>query len=1153
MQFSKLRLSGFKSFVDPSELTIEPGVTGIVGPNGCGKSNLVEALRWVMGETSAKRMRGGEMDDVIFSGSVTRPSRNLAEVTLQLDNGDRSAPAQFNDSESLEIVRRIERGSGSNYRINGRDVRARDVQLLFADSATGAHSPALVSQGRIGALINAKPTDRRKLLEEAAGITGLHSRRHEAELRLKAAETNLERLDDVIATLETQYQALKRQARQASRYRNLAGHIRRHEAILLHLDREAARSAIENAKAQLAGAQAAVAALTGSASGCAAAQSEAAAALPELRQKEAEAAAALQRLLVERDNLDREEAQAVAARQEAEQRLAQIHHDQERAGALAEDAAAARQRLEQERGALEAAAANEGEAAQDAEEQRRAASEQVGTSESRVDTCSARLAEAEARNEALQRRLRELEARLEKLRAESSRLAEERRRLSEDSQAGEALRGLAEAMESAEQAQDRARDSADSTARSLSQRRSEEESAREALRTAEAEAAKLQAEAQALSQVLEPAESDVWPPVIDSLAVEPGYEAALGAALGDDLQASPDEGAPVHWRVLGIYSAGPALPGESRPLSQQVRGAGALARRLAQIGVVPDAETGRRLQAQLTCGQRLVTREGDLWRWDGYTIRAGAPTPAATRLAQRNRLAELRRKLEAMEPSLTQLRQRHEATRGEAERAAAAERGARAVLSNALTAAKQARERHRALAEKTAATQSRLAAIEETGQRLAVEQAECEQALSAAREESAGLPNLEQIRAELAELRTGLGEARRRFAECEAAVERIRRESESRAGRLAAIEHESSTWARRAEEIASHRAELETRHEKTRQEIEALAARPVEIARQRDALAEQIELAEGRRKAAADALAEGETRLAEADRALKAEEAKLAEARENRVRAEAASEQAEVAIRQLAERVREKLECGLDEILAAGEVDPDKELPPRDAVETKLTRLLRERDNMGPVNLRAEQEAEELEQQISGLQNERADLVSAIARLRQGIGNLNREGRQRLLQAFEAVNEHFTELFVRLFGGGRAHLALTEADDPLEAGLEIMASPPGKRLQVLSLLSGGEQALTALALLFAVFLTNPAPICVLDEVDAPLDDSNVDRFCVLIDELAHQTSTRFLVITHHRMTMARVDRLFGVTMAERGVSQLVSVDLEAAESLRESA
>ncbi|MCH8037215.1 MAG: recombinase RecF [Proteobacteria bacterium] len=318
-------------------------------------------------------------------------------------------------------------------------------------------------------------------------------------------------------------------------------------------------------------------------------------------------------------------------------------------------------------------------------------------------------------------------------------------------------------------------------------------------------------------------------------------------------------------------------------------------------------------------------------------------------------------------------------------------------------------------------------------------------------------------------------------------------------------------------------------------------------------MAERIGHAEVLRKEAADRLAEGETSLAAADRALKAEEQALGTAREERVRAEGAVAQAAQGLANTTEKLRERLNCALDQVLEIAEVDPSQELPPREQVEATLARLTRERDNMGPVNLRAEAEAKELDAQITGMQSERADLVAAIGRLRQGIASLNREGRERLLAAFERVNEHFTELFVRLFGGGRAHLKLTEADDPLEAGLEILASPPGKRLQVLSLLSGGEQALTALSLLFAVFLTNPAPICVLDEVDAPLDDANVDRFCSLLEELSRSQTTRFLVITHHRMTMARVDRLFGVTMGERGVSQLVSVDLGAAEGLRESA
>ena len=341
VQFTKLRLSGFKSFVDATELDIEPGITGVVGPNGCGKSNLVEALRWAMGETSAKRMRGKEMDDVIFAGSSNRPARNVADVTLVLDNSQRKAPAIFNEFDEIEVVRRIDRGSGSTYRVNGKEVRARDVQLLFADAATGAHSTALVSQGRIGAIINSKPQDRRHLLEEAAGITGLHSRRHEAELRLRAAETNLERLDDVISTLESQLQGLKKQARQATRYRNVQDHIRRSEAIVLHLEGVEAKTALAKAEESFAATERAVAEATESAAAKSTEQAEAAASLPGLREAEAEAAATLQRLKVDRDALDREEAQAAEGKSRAEERLAQLLGDKSRAEALAGDADAA--------------------------------------------------------------------------------------------------------------------------------------------------------------------------------------------------------------------------------------------------------------------------------------------------------------------------------------------------------------------------------------------------------------------------------------------------------------------------------------------------------------------------------------------------------------------------------------------------------------------------------------------------------------------------------------------------------------------------------------------------------------------------------------------------------------------------------------------
>jgi chromosome segregation protein len=1153
VQFSKLRINGFKSFVDSTEVLIDPGLTGIVGPNGCGKSNLVEALRWVMGENSPKRMRGGGMEDVIFTGTATRPARNVAEVALVLDNAARKAPAHYNNQSEIEVSRRIERGAGSNYRVNGREVRARDVQLLFADSATGAHSTALVSQGRIGMLINAKATERRGLLEEAAGITGLHSRRHEAELRLRAAETNLERLDDVIATLESQLHGLKKQARQATRYRNLARHIRRNEAILLHLQTTRAERAREEAAARLAEAEQLVAELTGGAATASTEQAEAGAALPALREAEAAAAAALQRLVADRGMLEREEARVAEARQQVDQRVAQIDGDRARASRLAEDAATAQTRLDEEGRTLNAAAADETDALARANARLEEARTSVAEIETAVGDKASAIAAQEARGGALERRAEELGQRLERLRGQ---IGEVQRELT-DLTAGQgdegALAAAVSGIRQSEDALEQRKVEAESAAELLTRLREAETAAREALREAEAKRGRLEAEISALAALLEPNESDLWPPVVDSVQVTPGFETALGAALGDDLSAPADGGAPVHWLALGRYDPVPALPAGAQPLSGFVRGPAVLERRLSQIGVVPDDAVGARLQGGLLPGQRLVTREGALWRWDGYAARPDAPTGAATRLGHRNRLAELRGQVEEITGQCDELRREFEAARRGAEEATAADRGARGAQAAAYATAQEAREAHARLAQAEAAAASRLTALEETRERLRGELAECEAALAQARADRAVLPDLSAARAEMEELRTEAARRRAELAEQQAEAAHLRREAEARRQRLSAIEAEHATWTRRAEDAEQHLAELDQRREEAEAEVASLADRPEEIAHRREALAEQIEGAETRRSAAADALALGETRQAEADRALKAEEQRLGTAREDRVRAEAEVAQSDQGLAQLRARVQERLECAPDKLLEVAEIEPGLDLPPEDEVESKLARLVRERENMGPVNLLAEQEAQEIDEQITALQGERADLVSAIARLRQGIASLNREGRERLLAAFQEVDKHFSELFVRLFGGGRAHLKLTEAEDPLDAGLEIMASPPGKRLQVLSLLSGGEQALTALSLLFAVFLTNPAPICVLDEVDAPLDDANVDRFLSLVEELSHSLATRFLIITHHRMTMARMDRLYGVTMGERGISQLVSVDLESAEDLRESA
>ncbi len=1152
LQFTRLRLAGFKSFVDSTELLIEPGMTGIVGPNGCGKSNLVEALRWVMGETSAKRMRGGEMDDVIFAGTQSRPARNLAEVSLLLDNSARRAAAAFNDDEELEVVRRIERERGSNYRVNGRESRARDVQVLFADAASGAQSGALVSQGKIGQLVNAKPAERRAVLEEAAGITGLYSRRHESELRLRAAETNLERLDDVVAALEAQLSSLKKQVRQASRYRNLQAQIRRHQAIALHQEAEKTAAQQAEAERRLRELEVQVGARSEEVAAATTREAAAAEALSPLREAEAVSAAKLQKLTLDRDVLTQELARLAEACKAAEERLQQIERDRGRTQAQVLDAGNALTHLEGEQKRLEEALPERAEEQGRLEAQLAETAALVAEGEERLQALTQSLAQDEAQRRSAEERQRDLQRRRERLTRESEETEKEVERLRREQAALGSLAELERAVAEAETRLATLNKEAESAREAQQRTGGELEQERRSLAELERELERLAGEAAGLAAVIAPEEGQAWPPLLDRVSVAKGYEVALGAALGEDLSVPEAEAAPVHWTALPALEEAPFPPGVVA-LAQKVKGPPALARRLSRIGLVADAAEGEALQAALLPGQRLVSKAGDLWRWDGFVARADAPTAAAQRLAQRNRLAELEAQVAERRPRVEAAREAL-AVREQAGRAAAEkEQAARSAQGEASRRLEAARSQQAKLARSLAAGDTRLAALAETQTRLKADRAELAATLAEVEASVAALPDLALARQAVQDARTELAGRRNQAGEQRSALERLRREGEVAQSRLKAIAEERRSWSERREASRRHETELAERAEATQEERDRLQQQPGEITARQERLVELIAQAQEERRSAADRLAEAETAVSQARKHLKETEAALAAEREQKVRAEAAVEAAQEAQANLIRRVRETLDCPPYAILATAGIDPEESFPPAEEVETKLQRLLREREGMGPVNLRAEIEAGELETQIGDLLREREDLTQAIARLRQGISTLNKEGRARLMEAFTQVDKHFSELFQRLFGGGRAHLALTGSDDPLEAGLEIMASPPGKKLQVLSLLSGGEQALTALALLFAVFRTNPAPVCVLDEVDAPLDDANVDRFCSLVQQMAGETRTRFLLITHHRLTMARVDRLYGVTMAERGISQLVSVNLQQAEELRETA
>ncbi len=1172
MRFQKLRLSGFKSFVDPTEFRIEPGLTAIVGPNGCGKSNLLEALRWVMGANSAKAMRAEGMDDVIFGGTGARPARNHAEVVLTIDNAERRAPAQFNDHAILEVSRRIDRGAGSTYRVNGVEARARDVQLLFADASTGANSPALVRQGQISELIAAKPSNRRRVLEEAAGVSGLHSRRHESDLRLKAAEANLERLDDVARELGLSLNRLRREARQAETYKQVAAEIRTLQGAAVYVKWQDAKAALDAAEAEHAAANLAVEAAAREAAEATTAALAAAEALKPLRDEAAVAAHLLQRLAIEQDRIEREgaEAQALVMRLEAD--MKRQSDDQAREAELAKDAAAALARLAEARAALEAeiaaaperlpeleaaldaAAAVRAEA--DAEVERLAAELAARAAQARA--AAERLAQSEAAARAARARAEEAKGRL--ARTEGAHAAAERDRASLNLETSPEAKAAEEKRAAAEMALNDARAALEAAEAKRAELQIAETAARDAARQTDDTLRRLKAEAQGLASLTRAPAGRSHPTALEAVSPERGYEAALAAAMGEDLDAALDSAAPSYWAGAATPAA-IAWPEGATPLAPLVKAPPELAASLALTALVARAD-GPKLQKSLPVGARLVSKEGDLWRWDGFTVRAEAEQPAAKRLAQRARLAEVEDQLAELAPKAQTAQAAHEAAARDLRSAEAAVQASREPPRAAERALAQAREAVEAHARDAARREARAQALDQTIQGFAAEAQAARSSLDAAEAEATGAEAaLASLKGDapldltpdpsgaLHAARVQAGVARENEAGARAAQEAEVRERGARLARRDQIEREAADWSRRAAEAAAREQQQGAEREKTAAALVEAKETPLAIAERRRLLMDDLGTAEARRSKAQDALAQGEAAQHAADRLQRAAETRGGEAREARAastaRREAAAERLASVTEQLIQTA--KLE---PEALGRKLAEEGASLPTGlEALETRLARLEGQREALGAVNLRAQEEAKEHAERLAGMETERADLIGAVRKLRAAIEELNAEGRERLLAAFETINTGFKALFATLFEGGQAELKLVESDDPLEAGLEIFACPPGKRLAAMSLMSGGEQALTATALIFGVFLANPAPICVLDEVDAPLDDANVDRFCRMLDEMRRRTETRFIAITHNPVTMSRMDRLFGVTMAERGVSQLVSVDLSTAEAM----
>ncbi len=820
MRFSKLRLTGFKSFVDPTELLIHDGLTGVVGPNGCGKSNLLEALRWVMGENRPTAMRGGGMEDVIFAGASSRPARNFAEVCLTMDNSERLAPAGFNDSDQLDIVRRITRDVGSAYKANSKDVRARDVQMLFADASTGSQSPALVRQGQISELINAKPKARRRILEEAAGISGLYQRRHEAELKLKGAEQNLARVDDVIETLAQQLATLERQARQAQRYRAIGADLRRAEGMLLYRrwkEADDARTAARDGlKAQVAAAGQAEADAKKSAQARAATEE----ALPPKREEEAVASAILQRLQVERDAMAEDEARAIETINTLKARIEQLIKDREREQGLNRDAGETIDRLDWERQELaKASDGHDGRLAELAETARQAAAV-LAQREDDLSSLTEDVARLAARHQSAQRMYDDSLRNVTRIESEG----EKARHAVDQARAvlSKAAEDRAQAEGELETAQKTAVNAEDTLAAAEAARAEtqvREADARAALSSAQGEMNALSAETTALARLVQ-REAAEGGQVLDDVRVASGYEKALGAALSDDLRAPivSDDG-PSGWVALPEYSETAPLPDGAMPLTEVVTVPGVLSRRITQVGLI-DAEDAGRLQPLLRPGQRLVSIEGDLWRWDGFRAWAeDAPSAAAMRLQQMNRLEELKQELERATAQADGARAAHEVLSKRLADLTDADKRARAARRQAdQLVADATRKLNRAEGDATLA-EGRLENLGLSVARYEEEALSASTQLKEAERALADLPDLDQARLTVDEVKLAVEAARVTMMSRRAAHDELRREGEARVRRSQEVTKEISGWKLRLETADKRIAEIDQRRGESEEEI----------------------------------------------------------------------------------------------------------------------------------------------------------------------------------------------------------------------------------------------------------------------------------------------------------------------------------------------
>ena len=1143
MKFQSVRISGFKSFLEPTEIQMNRGLTGVVGPNGCGKSNIVEAIKWIMGENSARQMRGDGMDDVIFSGTNERPSRNFAEVSIKLDNSEKKAPAIFNHYDEIEITRKIEREKGSVYRVNGKQVRARDIQLIFADNGTGARSSGIVGQGRIAQIIDSNPEDRRVILEEAANIKGLHSRRHEAELKLKGASDNLDRLSDIEQTYKEQLIELEKQGRKAARYRSVGERIRKAEATLFfNLMNNAKKEAndldiqLKNANENVSQGQIKVAEHTKS-------QLHLANKIPDLKKDEAEKAATLQTLNITKIKLDEEKSSAQNALQNIINQINLINNDIARESEIKEDAKKSLSNLLTEEKNLKEDSENFSTKITKATDLVKKLRSISDAADDKLSTITSEIYSIKSDKSDLEKRIKNLKQKIEVTQNQLANfnIEDDKNRFKLDK---EKIINLKKLIQENNQLNDGYNVELEKLEK-LETRLVEEKN------TAVFEFNKVNLEFDSLSTLLgrDTLNSNTLEKTIGNIN---NLEEAIGSVLGETLLApilSDDQSTEnaTYWRDDFKTISTASLPESVIPIVTKITKSSILDTALKGVGIVDNKEIAFKLQKELTFGQALTTPSGGLWRWDGFVQPQGVQNSYSERLQQIARLRLLQNKLPSLKEKQSLSEKRLEECFNNIKKYKDDLANLQVKLSSLISESNELELQNTKVESKLLSSEALIKELKNT-ERMSLEE------LSELEKEFNNSLNLPSLLAEELKVRNNADQSRNELTDAMAAEQQIKSEESFKSRNLIQLGHQKENWKVREEEAKTRLISLEERLKASQDEKNRLSTLPESFEKKEAELNTKIEEAISNRNIAADQLVKNETSLNDADKLVREAEKAVSTLREEMIKIEALLNLSKAKIQNIEDRVFEKLKIKSTELNKfINTKEEDQPIKSIEILEKTLQRLLNERETLGAVNLRAEDEMNEMLNKIEVMSKERVDLEEAIAKLRSGIFELNKEGRQRLKESFEEVNENFKQLFQKLFGGGNAELRLVGNEDPLQAGLEVLASPPGKKMQLLSLLSGGEQALTAISLIFSVFLCNPAPICILDEVDAPLDDTNVGRFCDLLNQIVDETNTYFMVITHHRLTMAKMDRLFGVTMEQKGISKLVSVDLEQASRIRDIA